>query len=119
MATITSHLLNGMDGTHAAGVSVILRDLSTGRVVIETSTNQKGRFEVQLGPGKVDAASTCELVFLTADYWNRQGISGPDLIGEIVLRFSMPDADGHYHSPIILSPNSYSTWKSSRDASIQ
>jgi len=29
------------------------------------------------------------------------------------LRFAMPDPEGTYHMPIILNPNSYSTWMSS------
>jgi len=34
-------------------------------------------------------------------------------VQEIALRFVMPDAEGAYHMPIILNPNSYSTWMSS------
>ncbi|GIS11044.1 MAG: hypothetical protein CM15mP115_01950 [Alphaproteobacteria bacterium] len=37
---------------------------------------------------------------------------------EIVIRFRMPDPNRRYHIPIIMSPNSYSCWWSSRTWSL-
>jgi 5-hydroxyisourate hydrolase len=31
---------------------------------------------------------------------------------QIASRFRMPEPDGTYHSPIIMSPNGYSVWAS-------
>ena len=49
MALITSHLLNGTDGTHAAGVSATLRNCATGAEIFKTQTSNKGRMEQQVG----------------------------------------------------------------------
>ena len=119
MALITSHLLNGVDGTHATGVDVTLTVHPSGKLVFKTTTNSKGRVEVELDPKTIDPAAVYELIFNTAGYWAGLDVTGPDLIGEIVLRFVMTDPAGHYHSPVILSPNSYSVWKSSRNAAHQ
>jgi 5-hydroxyisourate hydrolase len=79
-------------------------------VIFATVMDQGGRLEMKLAPHQVDPKATYELVFETGTYWSDQNILGA--IPQIVLRFLMPDQKGHYHMPVILSPHSYSVWRS-------
>ena len=110
MAKLTSHTLNGSDGTHAGGIAVTLRDLSNGAVLLTAEMDTGGRLSTEIPAGKIDPTATCELVFETGPYWAARGVTAT--VQEIALRFTMPDPDGAYHMPVILNPNSYSMWMS-------
>ena len=64
---------------------------------------------------RIDTTARYELVFATGPYWARRAAAsaGPRIVDEIVVRFAMPDADGRYHMPVIISPNSHAGWWSS------
>ena len=111
MATISSHTLNGTDGTHAGGIPVRLSRVG-GETLFETEMDPGGRLARDVPPDRVDPAATYELVFHTAPYWQTREVprDGPQIMSEIVLRFAMPDPEGRYHMPVILAPNSYSCW---------
>lgn len=111
MAVLTSHTLNGTDGTHAGGISVTLNNLQSGETLVKSSMDQGGRLSETIPPAKLDPKATYELVFETAQYWKDRGIAAR--IDQIALRFTMPDPEGSYHMPVILNPNSYSMWSSS------
>ena len=111
MAVITSHTLNGNNGTHAAGIAVTLSRLGqVNEVIFATVMDQGGRLEQEITPDQIDPKATYELVFETGTYWSEQNVTGA--ISQIVLRFLMPDQKGHYHMPVILSPHSYTVWRS-------
>jgi 5-hydroxyisourate hydrolase len=110
MAKLTSHTLNGSDGTHAGGIAVTLRDLDSGKVLLTAEMDAGGRLAADIPAGTIDPTATYELVFETAPYWAARGVTAT--VREIVLRFAMPDPDGAYHMPVILNPNSYSMWMS-------
>lgn len=112
MATITTHVLNGADGTHAGAVPVKLVNSDTGDILIESSTNAEGRFRETVNLKGADAKARYELVIETQQYWTDRGMASDLLIDEIVLRFSMPDIDALYHKPVIMAPYSYSVWSS-------
>lgn len=112
MATLSSHILNGADGTHAGDVSVKLINADTGDTIIESATDADGRFSETFNLKGTNVKHRYELIINTADYWKRKDVSSDQLIDEIVLRFSMPDADARYHKPVIIAPHSYSTWSS-------
>ena len=40
MAIVSSHVLNGSDGTHAAAVAIKLRNVDTDTTLIESSTDE-------------------------------------------------------------------------------
>ena len=118
MATVSSHTLNAVDGTHAGGIGVQLArlDASGGReTLFETATDAGGRLSqnVALGPDSKDALY--ELVFRTGDHFAAlpRSEAAPQICREVVIRFAMPDPEGRYHIPVILSPNGYSVWWSS------
>ncbi len=112
MATVSSHALNGVDGSHAGGIVVRLVELSTRRTVFDTRTDDGGRLAEEVAAP--DPATRYELVFQVGAYWQGRvlGTHGARIVDEIVIRFAMPDPDGHYHIPLILSPHGYSLWSS-------
>lgn len=110
MARITSHTLNGSDGTHAGGIPVTLRNPVTGTVVQTAVMDDGGRLTMEIPAYRIDSTATYELLFDTAAYWQARGVTAT--VREIALRFAMPDPAGAYHMPVILNPNSYSMWMS-------
>ena len=112
MAIVTSHTLNGTDGTHAGGIAVTLTNCATGEALFTAEMDSGGRLRQEIAPDRIDAGAQYELVFATGPYWAQLGIprEGGQIMDEVVLRFSMPDPEGRYHMPVILSPNSYSVW---------
>jgi len=114
MAIISSHTLNGMNGTHAGGFPVRLINITKNSEIFSTSIDNNGRLEESVDLSLTDATDKFELIFDTGIYWKSFGLSASDnqIISEVVLRFSMPNKNARYHMPVILSPNSYSTWSS-------
>lgn len=118
MATVSSHLLNGTDGTHAADVGIRLSKIANegGRTIIfDCQTDSGGRLLETLEEDAVDVEASYELQIDTSGYWLKQqkdqhGDSRKNTCEEIVFRFSMPDARARYHIPFIISPNNYSVW---------
>ncbi len=114
MALISSHTLNGVDGTHAGGIPVRLTRTGGTAPLFAVETDAGGRLSQEVELSGSDPGDIYELVFQTRAYWAARGLPKAEerIIGEIVLRFLMPDPQGSYHMPVILNPNSYSTWMS-------
>ena len=108
MATLSSHLLNSVNGTHACGVKVIINQInSSGEKVIffESETDNGGRILKDFDLSKDDCNCDYEMVYKTADYFSEKKI-----VSEIIIKFRMEDPKKKYHLPIIISPNGYSIW---------
>ena len=108
MATLSSHLLNSVDGTHACGVKVIINQIdSSGEKVIffESETDNGGRILKDFDLSTNDCNCDYEMVCKTADYFSEKKI-----VSEIIIKFRMEDPKKKYHLPIIISPNGYSIW---------
>lgn len=108
MATLSSHLLNSVNGTHACGVKVIINQInSSGEKVIffESETDNGGRILKDFDLSKDDCNCDYEMVCKTADYFSEKKI-----VSEIIIKFRMEDPKKKYHLPIIISPNGYSIW---------
>lgn len=112
MATLSSHVLNGVDGTHAGGVALRLVNLTTGVEILSAATNSGGRLSETVDLAGADATDMYELTFAPGSYWRDRGMKGMPTVGEIAVRFVMPVQDARYHIPVILSPNSHSCWVS-------
>ena len=115
MAVLSSHLLNGVDGTHAGEVTVTLIQIAADgerSIVFEEKSDQGGRFQQDVA---VVTDAGYEMVIASGAYFSGREIpvTGTQILHEIVIRFSMPDPDARYHIPVIMSPNSYSCWWSS------
>ena len=114
MAIVSSHTLNGTNGTHAGEFPVRLVNITKNSEIFSTRMDNNGRLEENVDLSLTDEIDKFELIFDTGVYWNSFGLSSSDnqIISEVVLRFSMPNKNARYHMPLILSPNSYSTWSS-------
>ena len=115
MALITSHILNSVNGTHAANIAVeLIRICQSGEreTLLQTSTDEGGRVSENVSLPDEACNDHYELVFKTGDYFKSQRLplSGVSIMQEVVIRFTMPDHSGQYHMPLMLSPNSYSVW---------
>ena len=108
MATLSSHLLNSVNGTHASGVKVTINQInSSGEKVIffESETDNGGRILKDFDLSTNDCNCDYEMVCKTADYFSEKKI-----VSEIIIKFRMEDPKKKYHLPIIISPNGYSIW---------
>ena len=108
MATLSSHFLNSVNGTHANDVDVIIYQIKSNgerKIFCETKTDNGGRILKEFELSNEDCKSEYEMVCKTGDYFSEKKI-----ISEIVVKFKMPNPNKKYHIPIIISPNGYSIW---------
>ena len=108
MATLSSHLLNSVDGTHANGVKVIINqiNLSGDKITFfETETDSGGRILKDFNLSENDCKCDYEMICKTSDYFSKKKI-----VSDVIIKFRMEDPEKKYHLPIIISPNGYSIW---------
>ena len=108
MATLSSHLLNSVNGTHANGVKVTIYQINSSgskKIFFETETDDGGRIIKDFELSNDDCACEYEMVCKTADYFSEKKV-----VSEIIIKFKMEDPKKKYHLPIIISPNGYSIW---------
>ncbi|MEM6988377.1 MAG: hydroxyisourate hydrolase [Pseudomonadota bacterium] len=113
MAQITTHLLSAVDGRHAAGVAIEIRQRTPGQhdVVLATGASDPGgRFSVEFDPVDPSPDTRYELSLATAAYFADTNPGRAEVLEEIVVRFAMPDPAARYHMPLMIAPNSYSVW---------
>ncbi len=114
MATLSTHTLNSLDGSHAGGIAIHLYRLDgdTRSLVLRTATDDGGRMMETIDLSDDDAGASFEMVLGTGDYFRGRAVlsSGLDILPEVVIRFTMPDPNARYHIPMMLAPNSYSVW---------
>lgn len=108
----TTHILNGTDGTHAAGVGIELRNLAGGESLFAGETDAGGRLQCEIASARVAADGRLELVIRNGAFWQGREIprSAPQVVEEVAIRMRIPERQGHYHAPVMLSPNSFSGW---------
>ena len=115
MALITSHTLNGVDGTHACHIRVQLMEVENkDEPIFDTQMDVGGRLSQTISPKDINPLKLYDLVFFTGIYWESRlaDTEKSNINEQIVVRFCMPDSEGHYHIPVILNPKSYSVWLS-------
>ena len=115
---LSTHVLDTMHGTPAAGMAVELFRFDGGRPVAvkQLILNADGRNPD--GP-LYDNASLKQgqyrLVFDVAAYFRAKGVQLPEppFLDRVTLDFGIAQADQHYHVPLLVSPWSYSTYRGS------
>lgn len=112
MAVVSSHILNGADGTHAAGVRVLLSNMISGEILFDEATDEGGRLSRKVDITGNDPVTQYELRFMVGAHWDQRKSDPMPIAREIVFRFVMPVPAARYHMPVILSPNSYACWMS-------
>lgn len=117
MGRLTTHVLDTARGKPAAGVKIVLYRVSdAGRAQIgETVTNADGRSDAPMLQGTEFTTGYYELVFHAGDYLRATGQATGDVLflDQIPIRFGVPDAEQHYHVPLLISPFAYSTYRGS------
>jgi 5-hydroxyisourate hydrolase len=99
--SLSTHVLDAARGRPAAGVTITLR---RGGNVLETSeTDTDGRARFGALP-----AGEYELEFAVGDYFGEA-----PFLDRVPVRFTIADADAHYHVPLLVSPWAYSTYRGS------
>jgi 5-hydroxyisourate hydrolase len=109
MSTISTHVLDAVLGKPAEGIAVHLeKHLEQGWTAIgEGHTDRDGRCR-ELG---LDAAEGIyRISFALSTYFARH--SRTSLYPEITISFHV-DGSQHYHIPLLLSDNSYTTYRGS------
>jgi 2-oxo-4-hydroxy-4-carboxy-5-ureidoimidazoline decarboxylase len=115
---LSTHVLDTHSGKPAAGISVVLTELSDlgeARVVARAITNRDGRTDQPLIGGRPVPIGRYELMFAVGTYFAGRGVSlsDPPFLDQIPLRFSVSDPEGHLHVPLLVTPWSYATYRGS------
>lgn len=115
---LSTHVLDTMHGTPAAGMAVSLYTTQGGAASLVKSfvLNADGRNPD--GPLYDNASlkkGTYRLVFDVAGYFRAKGVAlpEPNFLDKVSLDFGVAHTDQHYHVPLLVSPWSYSTYRGS------
>jgi len=116
MGRLTTHVLDTMAGTPAAGLEIELWAVGEDpRRLRAVATNADGRVDAPLLEGDDFVAGRYELRFRAGAYLRaRHGVdANPLFLDDIPIRFGIADAGQHYHVPLLLSAYGYSTYRGS------
>ena len=108
--SLSTHVLDAVEGRPAAGVDVALEALG------ETGWRPLGSGCTD-GDGRIAAlaerleAGTYRLVFATGAWFAAAGRT--TFYPEVVVTFAVTDPGAHHHVPLLLSPFAYSTYRGS------
>jgi hydroxyisourate hydrolase len=110
---LSTIVMDGANGTSAVGMTIELYALGEGapRKVAQAMTDDEGRAElIASGPIPV---GTYELRFKAADYFRKHGVAvgDPATLDIVLVRFSVTEPTGHYHVPLVCSPNGYVAYR--------
>jgi 5-hydroxyisourate hydrolase len=109
MSKITTHVLDAVRGRPAAGIAVRLerRDLGAWSEFASSVTDADGRCRDLAGDAP---PGTYQLTFAIGAYFASAGRSS--IYPEIAIVFECT-GEAHYHLPLLLSDNSYTTYRGS------
>ncbi|PRY01664.1 hydroxyisourate hydrolase [Allonocardiopsis opalescens] len=110
-ATVSTHVLDARVGAPARGLAVRLEPCGPGGAPLaEGRTDGDGRLRDWHDPAAVDPGDF-RLVFDTGGYFAALGVAA--FYPEVAVAFTVTEAGGHYHVPLLLSPFAYSTYRGS------
>jgi 5-hydroxyisourate hydrolase len=115
---LSTHVLDTMHGTPAAGMAVALYTTHAEQAtfVKRFVLNSDGRNpDGLLYDNSNLQVGTYRLVFDVAGYFAARGVElpEPNFLNQVSLDFGIAHADQHYHVPLLVSPWSYSTYRGS------
>jgi 5-hydroxyisourate hydrolase len=114
MKRISTHILDTARGKPAKDVPVRLerREPSGDWLLLGSArTDRDGRCGQLLSDDKVLSAGHYRLAFDTASYFAGEKIDG--LYPLVEVTFQVRDGESHFHIPLLLSPNGYTTYRGS------
>ena len=115
---LSTHVLDTMHGTPAAGMQVRLYSMQGPQrtLVKELVLNADGRNPDGLLYEHSALRTGCyRLEFAVGDYFRVRGVDLPEppFLDQVGIDFGIADASAHYHVPLLVSPWSYSTYRGS------
>lgn len=118
MGKLTTHVLDTVHGSPAAGMAVRLFRLDragNAEQIKAITLNHDGRADAPLLEGAALLPGHYRLVFSVAPYFRARGalLPEPPFLDEVPLDFGIADPNSHYHVPLLASPWSYSTYRGS------
>lgn len=110
---ISTHILDTALGQPAAEVAVSLARLMDEAwiAVNESATDADGRCKYLLPEGETLQTGVYRVHFATASYYASKGLKGLYPYVEVV--FEITDSGQHYHIPLLLTANGYTTYRGS------
>jgi 5-hydroxyisourate hydrolase len=111
---ISTHVLDTSLGRPASALPLELeRQLSSGGwdLVASGETDSDGRCKDLVAGQDPVPAGIYRIRFDTKRYFDKLGIRG--LYPEVTVTFEVREASAHYHIPLLLSPNGYTTYRGS------
>lgn len=114
MSKLSTHVLNTMSGTPAAGIQIKLfrSQKQSFELIKQTNTNECGRCNEPLLQGNDFTNGCYQIEFDVQGYFANLGVATP-FLKDVVIRFYVDDCTKNYHVPILISPYSYSTYRGS------
>lgn len=115
---LSTHVLDTMHGTPAAGMGVKLYTTAAGMATLVKGfvLNADGRSpDGVLYDNATLTTGTYRLVFDVGSYFRMRGVQlpEPNFLNLVSLDFGVADTAQHYHVPLLVSPWSYSTYRGS------
>jgi 5-hydroxyisourate hydrolase len=109
---LSTHILDTANGKPAVGVEILLEKQrgSTWRPLARAKTDSDGRCKTLLNEHEMEAA-IYRLRFFTGPYFESQKLTG--LYPYIDIAFEVRDPGTHYHIPLLLTANGYTTYRGS------
>jgi 5-hydroxyisourate hydrolase len=114
MKGISTHILDLVHGKPANDVPVRLEKQNASgdwRRLTSARTDQDGRCAQLLPEGEALSAGVYRLIFDTGSYYAEQKID--TLYPAVEVTFRVRDGEAHFHIPLLLSPNGYTTYRGS------
>ena len=113
MSGISTHILDISRGRPAAGVNVTLErnDGAGWREIVRQTTDDDGRVKRLLSSQEALLTGQYRLTFHTQAYFDVHGMQG--LYPVVQVTITVTDSAGHYHIPLLLTANGYSTYRGS------
>lgn len=114
MKHISTHVLDLVHGKPAVAVPVRLEkqnDSGAWRILTSAHTDQDGRCGQLLPQGEDIFAGVYRLIFETGTYFAQLKIA--TLYPFVEVTFRAQEGDSHFHIPLLLSPNGYTTYRGS------
>jgi 5-hydroxyisourate hydrolase len=112
MKRISTHILDLVRGRPAAGVPVRLEKQNNSgswRLLMSAHTDQDGRCLQLLPEGEDHLPGVYRLIFNTGNYFQLQKIVA--LYPVVEVTFQVQEGESHFHIPLLLSPNGYTTYR--------
>lgn len=114
MKRISTHILDIARGQPARDVPVQLqKQITSGdwRLLTSARTDQDGRCSQLLPEGEDLGGGVYRLIFDVTSYYAAQSIDA--LYPVVAVTFHARAGESHFHIPLLLSPNGYTTYRGS------